>query len=259
MTIKEIVMRRSTFIAVFGAIAAWNSAALRAEPTAAADQPTHNPSVAVRPVRRTEVASNSAAPFVRVSVTIVEFDEQDRAEIEKALGISAKLLQIGALDDKILKSLTERKLLRTASAPTIATSSGNTANVSYESGQGLDRQGNTKPITREIEITPIIDPRKQETILIDIRYRETTGAGPQRRVKEIDTGARLKPGETLLACRMPLGMKANTSDSVRDPGQLVLVKASIDPAKPTPKATFPSPTPTRAALKGGYVPVQVKD
>ncbi|HEV7224029.1 MAG TPA: hypothetical protein VGN42_15070 [Pirellulales bacterium] len=152
------------------------------------------------------------------------------------------------MDDKILESLTERKLLRTVSSPTIATPSGNTASVSYESGQGLDRQGNAMPTMREIEITPTINPAEEKMIVVELRYRETTGAGPQRRMKEIDTGARLKPGETRLACRMPLGMAAKIARSEGDASKLILLKASIDPAKPAPKATFSSPTPTRAAL-----------
>ncbi|HUY90854.1 MAG TPA: hypothetical protein VMV10_19115 [Pirellulales bacterium] len=175
-----------------------------------------------------------------MNVKIAEFDEHDRAEIDRALGIS-KSYGIAA-DDKVVHSLEERKLLQVTTSPTIRTPNGSKASVSYEAGQGLDRRDDAKPITHEIEIAPTIVSGNEPKIVTEIRYRETTGKGDSQRTREIQTGAKLKPGDTLAFHFSPQpsahGKNAQAASGV---GKLLFVKATI--VKPKPAAGEAKPNP----------------
>lgn len=175
-------------------------------------------------------------PQVRLAITIVEASEQERHEIERTLGFTSKrVVLFQALDEKLVESLKERKLLRVLTAPTITTQSGVRASVSYEAGQGPDRQGRVKPVTRELEVSPRVEQGK--AIATEIRYRETTGDGDHRRTSEIDTGGRVKVGELCVVSCLPLGPNEAKNGNYK----LILLKASIEDSKLPAQALLPMP------------------
>lgn len=182
----------------------------------------------------TESAASAAddSRKIRVNVTIAEFDDQDRAELDREIGTSKVG---GPVDDKIVQSLRERKLLRVLTSPTIRMPIASTATVSYEAGKGFDRAGNETPMTHEIEIASKVEPGNKQTIVTTIRYRETVGKSDRQRMSEIDTGVKSNDGETWVfhfsAYARPDDGSAKNSDAHAGGGRLLFVKATIVEAK----------------------------
>lgn len=209
-------MRIALRAALAPAIASWTIGALAAEPA-------------------TKPAAES--PQIQVNVKIAEFDEKDRAEIDRVLRTSKGF---AALDEKSLRSLEENKLLRVVTSPTIRTPSGSTASISYEHGEGRDRNGKTQPVTHDITVTPHVEPGVEPTILAEIRCRETVGTGLEQHAIEIDTGAKLKPDEAFAIhfCLRPSATPANAPAA--SVGKLLFVTATIVESKPKGKVS-PNP------------------
>lgn len=209
-------MRIALSTALAAAIAGWTSGAVAAAP-----------------------ATKSAAesPQVQVNVKIAEFDEKDRAEIDRTLGTSKGFV---ALDEKALRSLEEKKLLRVVTSPTIRTPSGNTASISYEHGEGRDRNGNIQPVTHDITLTPRVEPGIEPTILAEIRCRETVGTGVGEHRIEIDTGAKLKSNETFASHFYLRPSAAPENAPAAGVGKLLLVTPTIVEPKPKGKI-YPNP------------------
>lgn len=172
-------MRIALRTTLAAAIASWTIGAIAADPAA---KPAAEP------------------PQVQVEVVLAEFDEVDRAEIDRAIGRQPGIHdgQVQAVDCKQIRSLEERKLLRVIATPKIRMASGSTASVSFEHGEGLDRQNKVKPVHIEIEVEaiPNFKAEEQPTIAGVVRYSETTGNDNWRRLKGIDTGVESKAGET---------------------------------------------------------------
>ena len=177
------------------------------------------------------------SPQVQVNIRIAEFNEKDRAEIDRMLGTSKGF---AGLHENALRSLEEKKLLRVVTSPTIRTPSGSTASISYEHGEGRDRNGKIQPVTHDITVTPRVEPGSEPTILAEIRCRETVGTGVEQNRIEIDTGAKLKPDETF-AIHFYLRTSAAPANSpAAGVSKLLLVTATIVEPKPKGKVN-PNP------------------
>lgn len=176
-------------------------------------------------------------PQVQVELVLAEFDEADRVEIDQALGRPAKQHEglPAIVDPKAVRSLEERKLLRTVAAPKIRMASGNTASVSFEHGEGLDGQNKVKPVTVEIEVEAIakFEPGKEPTIAGSVRYTETTGKDDWRRLKQIDAGMEAKAGETCALHFTPrIQAPAKAGQPAKTLVKMLLVKTTIVEPKP---------------------------
>jgi hypothetical protein len=209
-------MRTALHTTLAAAIASWTIGAMAAEPV-------------VKPA--------AEAPQVRVNVRIAEFDEKDRAEIDRVLGTSKGF---AGLDEKALRSFEEKKLLRVVTSPAFRTPSGSTASISYEHGEGRDRNGKIQPVMHDITVMPHVEPGIEPTILAEIRCRETVGTGAGQNSTGIDTGAKLKPGETFAIhfYRRPSAAPANAPAA--GVGKLLFVTATIVGPKPKDKV-YPNP------------------
>lgn len=186
------------------------------------------------------------SPQVQVNVRIAEFDEKDRAEIDRMLGTSKGM---AGLDEKAVRSLEEKKLLRVVTSPAIRTASGSTASVSYEHGEGRDRSGKIQPVMHDITVTPRVEPGVDPIILAEIRCRETVGTGVGAHRIEIDTGTKLKPDETFAIhfyLRPPVAPANAPAAGV---GKLLLVTATIVESKPKGKV-YADPQVGNQALRG---------
>lgn len=218
-------MREALSAALAAAVAGWAVGAMAAEP---ARKPAAEP------------------PQVQVNLKIAEFDEKDRPEIDRAIRTSRGLA--GGIDEKTVRSLEERKLLRAVTSPTIRTPSGSTASVSYEHGEGRGRNGKIQPVTHEIAVTPQVVSGNEPTIVANIRCRETIGKGDEQSMKEIDTGAKFKPGETFAIHfnHRPLAASENVPGA--GVGNLLFVTATIQKPKPAGD-TYPDPRIGNQALQ----------
>jgi hypothetical protein len=125
------------------------------------------------------------------------------------------------------------------------------ASVSFEHGEGLDGQGELKPVTVEIEVEaiPKIELGKEPTIVCGVRYRETTGKDGWRRVKEIDTGMESKAGET---CALHFTPRSQAPAKPGQPAQslvkMLIVTTTIVEPKPAGES-YPDPRTGEQALR----------
>ncbi|HVW38463.1 MAG TPA: hypothetical protein VHB99_14205, partial [Pirellulales bacterium] len=121
----------------------------------------------------------------------------------------------------------KRKLLRVVISPKIKMPSGSTASIEHVCGTGLDRQGEIKPATIEIEVSTRVETAIEQLTVTSICCLETIGKGESRRSCESFIGGKLRPGESRgLLQYVPLEVfkDIQTSSSVR---KLLFVKATI--------------------------------
>lgn len=172
------------------------------------------------------------APLVQVHVTLAEFDEKDRAEIDRACKDGSHQ------DEEMIRALEKRKLLRVVASPTIEMPSGVTATISHKCGRGLDLRGRIEPTTLDIEISTRVELRPEQWVVISNRCRETTGKGKSQRKREfvIGAGGSLQPGKSSECLFWDLGDDPESVPEIGG-GKLLLVETAL--VEPKSARDFP--------------------